>query len=248
MTQNFQQVPTAHTELLVLSRSDIVDISDGIINIVAEQIWGILHGLETVVQLIFRNRHRMPLVQCQLIMDAPRFVHRGYLIDTSRHYLQTGLIIDFLEAMAMVKMNVLHWHIVDETSFPYYSYTFPNLTLKGAYDPLVYVYTHSDVTRIIHEARHRGIRVMPEFDTPGECLFYILALECSRRGISHNLRGPLPRYRGWMKLKKSFHFFYFLSNKVQHFRKEAETIGRLPRGQLTESGENWPRVVTVQST
>ncbi|THD26849.1 Beta-hexosaminidase subunit alpha [Fasciola hepatica] len=145
----------------------VVDISDGIISIVADQIWGILHGLETVLQLIFRNRHRTPLVQCQLIMDTPRFVHRGYLIDTSRHYLQTGLIIDFLEAMTMVKMNVLHWHIVDETSFPYYSYTFPNLTLKGAYDPQVYVYTHSDVMRIIHEARYRGIRVMPEFDTPG---------------------------------------------------------------------------------
>ncbi|KAK2170988.1 hypothetical protein NP493_1119g00004 [Ridgeia piscesae] len=68
--------------------------------------------------------------------------------------------------MSYDKLNVFHWHVVDDQSFPYPSRTFPNLTEFGAYSPS-HRYSRNDVTRIIREARLRGIRVIPEFDTPG---------------------------------------------------------------------------------
>lgn len=115
-----------------------------------------------------RRHHykRLVLVNETSIWDTPRFRHRGLLIDTGRHYLPVNLIKTHLDAMEMSKLNVLHWHIVDNESFPYASKQVPELSEEGAFDPKA-VYTGEDITEIVEYAHARGIRVIPELDTPG---------------------------------------------------------------------------------
>jgi len=77
------------------------------------------------------------------------------------------ILQEHLEAMAASKMNVLHWHIVDDQSFPFVSNSLPGLAEGGAFAPEL-TYRPRDVREVVHHAKSLGVRVIPEFDTPGE--------------------------------------------------------------------------------
>ncbi|KAL5005527.1 hypothetical protein ScPMuIL_018983 [Solemya velum] len=131
----------------------------------ANSVWGALRGLETFSEIVYQLDDGTFVINGTAISDVPRFKHRGLLLDTSRHYLSLKTIKDNLDAMAQVKYNVFHWHIVDDQSFPYQSSMFPTMSQEGAFDQR-HIYSQSDIKSIIEYARLRGIRVIPEFDSP----------------------------------------------------------------------------------
>ncbi|KAF9124214.1 hypothetical protein BGW39_008386 [Mortierella sp. 14UC] len=91
----------------------------------AKTIYGALHGLETFAQLVTKNNNphdgttTREIAQTPLLIHArPLFPHRGVLLDTSRNFLSMVSLYRTIDAMAMNKFNVFHWHIVDSPSFP----------------------------------------------------------------------------------------------------------------------------------
>lgn len=85
------------------------------------------------------------------------------MIDTSRHFLPMTTVRRAIDSIAFSKLNVLHWHIIDEDAFPMQVPTVPELSEYGSVGGLI---SPADIRSIIDYAKDRGIRVVPEIDTP----------------------------------------------------------------------------------
>lgn len=129
----------------------------------AATVVGAVRGLETLLQLQDADSRGL-FIQGADIRDAPRFRWRGLLLDVSRHFEGVDVIKHLLDGMAMVKLNVFHWHLSDDQGFRVESRLYPRLQRFGS-DSLFY--TQEQIRGIVAYAADRGIRVMPEFDVPG---------------------------------------------------------------------------------
>jgi hexosaminidase len=151
--------------------SYILEISDHQARLTASTTVGAMRGIETFLQLLEADNDGFffPAVS---IADKPRFPWRGLLIDSGRHYQPVEVLKRNLDAMAAVKLNVLHWHLTEDQGFRVESKKLPELHRLGS-DGLFY--TQDEVRDIIRYAADRGIRVMPEFDMPGHATSWLVS-------------------------------------------------------------------------
>ncbi|KAJ6455438.1 N-acetylhexosaminidase [Mycena sanguinolenta] len=128
---------------------------------------GLFRGLTTFGQIWFDlNGATYTLSAPIQISDSPAYPYRGFMLDTARNFFPVADIKRTIDAMSWVKINTLHWHVVDSQSFPLEVPGFTVLSQKGAYSATS-VYSPSDVKDIVTYAAARGIDVIPEIDTPG---------------------------------------------------------------------------------
>ena len=86
------------------------------------------------------------------------------MLDVCRHWMPVEVVKRNLDAMAAVKLNVLHWHLSEDQAFRVESKRYPRLHQMGSAGDY---YTQDQIRDVVAYARDRGIRVVPEFDIPG---------------------------------------------------------------------------------
>jgi hexosaminidase len=166
-------------------------VTESSANLTAPTTLGVERGLQTFLQLVEITPAGFA-VPAVTIKDSPRFPWRGTLIDVSRHFIPIDVLKRNLDAMAAVKLNVLHWHLSDDQGFRVESKVFPKLTGAGS-DGMFY--TQEEIRDLIAYAHDRGIRVIPEFDIPGHSRSWFIGYpELSSGSGPYTLDGGGPGY------------------------------------------------------
>jgi len=112
-----------------------LDVSEQSVVIESYKGAGILHGIQTFLQLIpiaVPSNGVLSIVALS-IKDFPVFKHRGLLLDCGRHFMSTDFIKQTLDIMSAYKMNVFHWLLTEDQGWRIEIKKYPKLTEVGAY-------------------------------------------------------------------------------------------------------------------
>jgi hexosaminidase len=137
---------------------------------------GLFNGAVTLWQLATQQSTvvteiRIPGIR---INDQPRMRWRGLLLDSARQYQSVGFIKRYIDFMALHKLNVLHWHLVDDQAWRLQIPKYPKLT--GGLSS----YSAQDVREVVEYAATRNVMVVPGLEMPGHATAAVTAYPTMR--------------------------------------------------------------------
>ena len=149
---------------------------------------GTFYGIQTLIQLLpVSNYEQKNSVRLEIpnitIQDYPRFAYRGLHLDVGRHFMPVSFVKQYIDFIALHKMNYFHWHLTEDQGWRIEIKKYPRLTSVGAYrngtiigrypgignDNTRYggYYTQDEVKDVVQYAADRHITVVPEIEMPG---------------------------------------------------------------------------------
>ncbi|KTF38228.1 family 20 glycosylhydrolase [Xanthomonas vesicatoria] len=157
-----------------------LDVDSTGIRIDARDGAGLFYGAISAWQLMTPDARKGAVsVPGVSIRDWPRFGWRGQHLDVARHFHEVDTVKHVLDAMAVHKLNVLHWHLTDDQGWRIEIKRYPNLTEVGAWrtppgagrhgtpERSGGFYTQEQISEIVAYAARLHITVLPELDMPG---------------------------------------------------------------------------------
>jgi hexosaminidase len=120
-------------------------------------------------------------VPCGTVVDKPRFQWRGLLIDPARHFWTIDELKQYVDYMALHKLNSLQIHLTDHQNWTAEIMKYPALTpekqrnasdpdrvAKQTYHKLArHYYTQKELKSLVAFAKNRFVNIVPEFEMPG---------------------------------------------------------------------------------
>lgn len=161
-----------------------LDINKNNIVIKANAESGLFYGIQTILQLGLQYGNKLPSLS---LADSPRFGWRAYLLDEARYFQGKSAVFKLLDDMALLKMNVFHWHLTDDAGWRIEIKKYPLLTQIGSkrdssqindngkkWDSKIHdgvkhegFYTQDEIKEIVAYAAERNITILPEINMPG---------------------------------------------------------------------------------
>ena len=149
------------------------------VTLVARRAAGLFRGVQTLRQMLPPRIEAEESVQSRrpwripagVIQDRPRFAWRGAMLDVARHFFTVHEVKQYIDAIALYKINVLHLHLSDDQGWRIEIASRPRLATIGGSTQVGGgpggFYTQRDYAEIVRYAAERYITVVPEIDLPG---------------------------------------------------------------------------------
>lgn len=182
----------------------ILKVSEKGIDIKANTKSGIIYAMQSLLQTLPQVRTNAALeVPAMEVTDYPRFKWRGMHMDVSRHFFSIEMVKGYIELLASYKLNIFHWHLVDDQGWRIEIKKYPQLTNVGAWrvdhndkvwsdrpqakpgEMPTYggFYTQEQIKEVVVYAAARNVTVVPEIEMPGHVASAIAAypfLSCNQ--------------------------------------------------------------------
>lgn len=153
---------------------------------------GVFYGIQSLLQLLPPQvcsaqtaTNVTWTAPCVYIFDQPQYHWRGAMLDVARHFITKQQIKQLLDAMALHKLNVFHWHLSDDQGWRLEITNYPALTSSSAWRTAMDYslnprsnsntnslgqyggfYSQADAREIVAYAQQLHITVVPEIELP----------------------------------------------------------------------------------
>ena len=211
------------TDATLKSEAYKLEITIKKITIRASDLQGFYYALQSIRQLLPSAIESEQVtenvdwtVPALTITDQPRFGYRGLLVDVARFFSPKENLLRIIDCMAMLKLNKLHLHLVDDNGWRIEIKKYPLLTEIGSCrvdrpgktfperrnprqgEPTVEkgFYTQNEIREIVRYAQERHIEVIPEIEMPAHSNAALAAYPLLSCPVVDKFIGVLPGLGG----------------------------------------------------